>query len=282
MKSKMSFLFLTLCLVALASGCGTKVTKDGGMPKLAVQSYTFHTFTLLEAFDKCQQLGVEYIEVYPGHKIGGRWGDRAFDASLDAESQKELIALAAEKGVRMVAAGVYTGDDMAEWENFFRLAHDMGMEYITCEPPMEAWDTIEALSKKYGIKVAVHNHPRPSSYWHPDSLLMAVEGRSLDLGSCADVGHWKREGLDHMACLEKLSGRLISFHFKDIIAKPANGQEQHDTVWGTGILDVPGMVSFLKIERFDGYLSIEYEYHWDTSVPEIRHSIEYLKTLYRQ
>lgn len=271
-------LFVTLSLNALFAGCA----KETPMPRLAVQSYTFHTFTLLEAFDMCQQLGVENIEVYPGHKIGGRWGDRVFDATLDADSQKELIQLAAQKNVRMVAAGVYTGDDLGEWEEFFRFARDMGMEYITCEPPMDAWDSIEAFSRKYGIKVAVHNHPRPSSYWHPDSLLKVVDSRSLDLGSCADVGHWKREGLDHMACLEKLSGRIISFHFKDIIAKPSDGSEQHDTVWGTGVLDVPGMVRFLKKEHFNGCLSIEYEYHWDSSLPEIRASIDYLKKLYQE
>ena len=53
--------------------------------KLAVQSYTFHKFTLLEALDKTSVLGVKYIEAYPGHKIGGKWGDKVFGPQLSAD-----------------------------------------------------------------------------------------------------------------------------------------------------------------------------------------------------
>lgn len=93
------------------------------------------------------------------------------------------------------------------------------MEFITCEPALEDWDLVEKLSKQYGIKISVHNHPQPSDYWKPENLLQAISDRSHSLGSCADVGHWRREGLDQIECLKKLKGRLISLHFKDIAPK---------------------------------------------------------------
>jgi sugar phosphate isomerase/epimerase len=139
---------------------------------------------------------------------------------------------------------------------------------------MNDWDLVEKLSKETGVKISVHNHPKPSEYWTPDNLLGAISGRGELLGSCADVGHWRREGLDQLECLKKLDGRVISLHFKDIAPK-IEGEEQHDVIWGTGILDVKEMLKILKKQGFKGVFSIEYEYNWDNSVPDIKKSIEY-------
>lgn len=240
--------------------------------KIAMQSYSFHKFSLVEALDKCQQLDIHYIEVYPGHRLGGKWGDQTFGIQMDQQTQKEIRALAAQKNVKIVLMGVFASDDPQEWDQLFRFAKQMGMEYITCEPPLELWDRIESLSNQYKIKVAVHNHPQPSVYWKPKALLDAIDGRSKRLGSCADVGHWKREGLDNLQCLRQLQGRIVSFHFKDIIAKPLEG-EQHDCIWGQGVLNVKQMIEIMREQKFHGYLAIEYEYNWDNSVPDIRQCI---------
>ena len=37
---------------------------------LAVQSYTFKKFNLLQTIEKAAQLGVDFLEVYPKHKTG--------------------------------------------------------------------------------------------------------------------------------------------------------------------------------------------------------------------
>ena len=166
-------------------------------------------------------------------------------------------------------------DNPQEWERMFQLAHEMKMEYITCEPPLDLWDQVESLSRKYGIKVSVHNHPQPSDYWKPENLLEAIKGRSRDLGSCSDVGHWNREGLQQMDCLRMLNKRIISLHFKDIAPKQEGKQWQEDVIWGTGCLDVKGMLSVLKEQGFKGYFAIEYENNWDNSVPDIVKCIEY-------
>lgn len=252
-----------------------KTTAEKHGWKLAIQSYTFHKFTVLEALDKTQQLGVKYIEIYPGHKLGGQWGDKVFDQNTDVETQKALMKIAKEKGIKIVGSGVFTSNNRSDWEKMFRLAKSMKMEYVTCEPPLDMWDFVENLSKQYGIKVSVHNHPKPSYYWNPQNLLNAISTRSKSLGSCADVGHWKREGLNHLDCLRQLNGRIISLHFKDIDQKREGVDWQHDVIWGTGILDVPAMLRILKDQHFKGYFAIEYEYNWDNSVPDIRQCIDY-------
>lgn len=268
---------IALCLMVLSAmqACRqTKATAEDLGWKVAIQSYTFHKVTFVEAVDKCSELGVKYMELYPGHRLGGRWGDIAFGPELDTAVQKEVKEYAESKGVRIVSSGVYTAETEEQWQKFFLMARNMDMEYVTCEPPIEMWDLIEKLSAEYGIKVAVHNHPQPSQYWKPENLLAAIGSRSKDLGSCADVGHWNREGLDQLECLRKLDGRLVSLHFKDIVGEPDETGWRHDCIWGTGVLDVPAMLQIMKDSGFEGYIAIEYEYNWDDSVPDIRQCLE--------
>lgn len=250
--------------------------------RLAIQSYTFHQFTLMDALDKTSVLGVKYIEVYPGHRIGGKWGDQAFGPALSTADRRELCAEAARRGVRIVGTGVFVSDKADEWEPMFQLARDMGMEYLTCEPPMELWDQVESLALKYGIRVSVHNHPQPSLYWKPQNLLAAVQARSPLLGSCADVGHWRREGMQPVECLRTLKGRIISLHFKDIAPRQEGTDAQPDVIWGTGCLGVRDMLQELKAQHFKGYLAIEYENNWSNSVPDIARCIDYFHRVVKE
>ena len=171
--------------------------------------------------------------------------------------------------------GVVVTEKPGEWEQIFRFAKDMGMEYISCEPAIADWDLVEKLVKQYGIKISVHNHPQPSTYWKPENLLKEISNRSKLIGSSADVGHWRRNGLNQIECLKKLEGRIISLHFKDIAPKVEGEKEQHDVIWGKGILDVKGMLLELKRQNFKGVFAIEYEYNWDNSVPDIKECVSY-------
>ena len=268
------------CLMTLTAAAQSKAEQQGW--RLAIQSYSFHKFTLVEALEKTQELGLHYIEVYPGHKLGGQWGDKVFDFNLDAKTQKELKELAASKGVKIVATGVYVAEKSADWDKMFAFAQSMGLEMITCEPALADWDKVEALAKKTGIKISVHNHPQPSDYWKPENLLKAISHRSPLLGSCSDVGHWRREGLDQLECLRELKGRIVSLHFKDIVKGDGGAKGYRDIIWGQGVLNVEAMLRELKAQGFKGIFSIEYEYNWDNSVPDIRQCIDYFNQLVDQ
>ena len=104
--------------------------------------------------------------------------------------------------------------------------------------------------------MAIHNHPQPNHYWNPDTEVRVLQGRSKRIGSCADVGHWQRSGVQPIEALKKLEGRIIESHFKDL-NEFGNG---HDVAWGTGKGNVKGMLAELKRQGYKGYLSIEYEY----------------------
>ena len=212
--------------------CGRSRAKAGRKGwKLAMQSYTFHRFPLVEALEKTRELGIRYIEIYPGHPLGGRWGEKVFGFGMDEQSRREVKELAGSMGIQIVGTGVFVADKTDDWEKEFAFAKAMDMEFITCEPAPGDWNPAEALAEKYHIRLAVHNHPQPSAYWTPDALLQHLAGRGERIGACADVGHWRREGLEPVECLKKLQGRLVSLHFKDIAAKEEGETEQHDVVW---------------------------------------------------
>ncbi len=276
MKKKLQIMLLMLCCALHAMQARQTAAEKMGW-KIAAQSYTFNRFTLMEAMDKCADLGIKYIEVYPGHRLGGKWDKQTFGLQLDKQSRQELMDIAKKKGVRFVGTGVWGGSDPKEWEKIFQLAKDMDMEYITCEPPLSMWPHLDKLVQQYGISIAVHNHPQPSTYWQPQPLLDAVRGLDSRMGACADVGHWSRSGLDQLECLRQTGDRIMSLHFKDIL--PEGAKDRHDVIWGTGSLQVSEMLRILNDLNFQGYFAIEYEYNWMNSVPEIRKSIQYFNSV---
>jgi sugar phosphate isomerase/epimerase len=242
--------------------------------RLGIQAYTFHKFSLKEAIDKAHDLGLKYIEVYYGQPLG-EGIEGKMDYNMDKATQAKVLAYAKSKDVKIVASGVIICDNEAEWKKLFEFASQMGIETITCEPDYKYLKYIDQLANQYKIDVAIHNHPKPSAYWEPQLFLDAVKGLSNRIGACADVGHWKRMGIDPVEALKKYEGRIKTLHFKDVKEKVAGETEQHDVIWGTGICNVDAMLKELKRQNFKGLFSIEYEYNWDNSVPDIKQCILY-------
>jgi sugar phosphate isomerase/epimerase len=268
-----------LCLI-LGFGCAqdntkTKAEKQGW--HLSIQSYTFHLFTVTESLDKTEELGIRFIEIYPGQRMGDGFGEAVFGYDLSMKDQERLGVLAASKGVKIISSGVWTAQ-REEWDPIFSFAKGMGMEFISAEPAREDWDVVEELAKKYNIKVAVHNHPSENSYWKPEILLEYIGQRDGLLGSSADVGHFKRMGIEPVSALRELQGRLVAMHFKDI-APQGEEQSLEDVIWGTGILNVKAMMEELKRQNFKGYFTIEYEANWENNLPEIKESIDYFNKI---
>jgi sugar phosphate isomerase/epimerase len=74
--------------------------------------------------------------------------------------------------------------------------------------------------------------------------------------------------------LRILKGRIISSHLKDL---DHMGPGAHDVPYGTGVSDIPGILQELRAQKFDGNISIEYEYNWEHSVPEVAQCIGFVR-----
>ncbi|HXB43356.1 MAG TPA: sugar phosphate isomerase/epimerase family protein [Puia sp.] len=261
MISSFFFLLFTIFPFISAKNAGNAI-KDW---KLGVQMWTFHYFPFVTALDKVDSSGIKFIEAFPGQTLGGGMEGK-FGISMSTEDKTKLKELLKSKGIRIVAMGVIVPKTIEDWRKYFDLAKEFGLSYITAEPLKNQWDQVDSLAGLYKIKVAIHDHPKPNVYWSPDSVLAATIGHP-NLGSCADVGHWSRNGLNPVDCLKKLEGHIFGVHLKDI--KEFNNTHAADTVVGKGINDFPAIFAELRRQGFKGMLSIEQESNWYNNVPDV-------------
>ncbi len=239
--------------------------------QLGAQAYTFNRFTFTEALDKIASCGLNYVEAYPQQEIGGGITEK-MDYRMSESSKQYLKELLKKKNIQLVSYGVIKTKDDSDWRKIFAFAKSMGIKTITCEPEERLLPEISKLCDEFGINAAIHNHPNPSYYWNPETVLKAIEGKSKRLGACADIGHWVRSGLDPVACLKKLEGKIYQLHFKDLNEK--GNKKAHDVHWGTGVNNIQGVIEELKQQGFKGMLSAEYEYNWENNVPDVKASVE--------
>jgi sugar phosphate isomerase/epimerase len=235
---------------------------------LGCQTWTFREFSLFEAIDKTASLGLHYVETGAGMKsLSKEHPELKFTEDSPASIRTAVKKKLADTGMLMKSYGVSPlSKDVGQCRKMFDFAKDMGMETIVSEPDEDAFDTIEKFCDEYGINVAIHNHPQPSRYWNPDTVLRVCKGRSKRIGACCDTGHWLRSGLNPIECLKKLEGRIINFHFKDL-NKP--GPDARDVPWGTGVSDVKGMLTEVRRQGVKAIFLIEYEYLSPTLFQEV-------------
>src|SRR6185436_18480943 len=243
--------------------------------QLAVHSYTFQKFPILEAIDKSAALGVKYMSISDTVLLDGkRTGTLTLSDEQRATIDQRLEANGFGNFVNMGV--VKLPADEAECRKVFEFAKKWGIGVLVSEPETNALDTVEKLCKEYNIKVAIHNHPKDSIYWNPDSVLAAIKGRTKLMGACADIGHWIRSGLDPLECLKKLDGHILSLQFKDLNEM---GPNAHDVPWGTGVGRTKELMVELQRQHFRGVICVEYEYNWESSSPEIAQSIKFFNKI---
>ena len=283
---KLSFRLLMSLLMFAAVACNsggqsenketaaTPVVENTGSVdgfKLGVQLWTFRLFTFTEAVNKVDSAGIKNIEAFWGQQLGGGLQGE-FGPAMSAATRAKVKELLQSKGISLLAFGVISPQDEKEWISAFELAKDFGLSYITTEPKKEHWDFIDSLAGVYNIKLAIHDHPFPSAYATPDSVLAAINGRK-NIGACADLGHWARNGLNPVECLKQLEGHIYGAHLKDIVA--LNNTKAADTLVGKGVMDFPPIFVELKRQNFNGMMSIEHESNWENNLPDVIETRKY-------
>lgn len=241
--------------------------------RLAVQAWTFKNFTFTEAVEKVASLGLNWIEAYPDQQVRPGAKNLTMGPDLPVQERAKLRQMLSDAGIRLVNFGVVDlGKTEASCRRYFDFAKEMGIETIVAEPPEEMLNLVEGLCKEYKIRLALHNHPKPAPYWNPDRVLEVCKGRSAWIGSCSDIGHWIRSGIQPIEAIRKLGPRVLTLHFKDL--NEFGNPDAHDVIWGTGVANVEAILKELDRQKYKGVFSIEYEYNWDNSVPDVRACVE--------
>jgi sugar phosphate isomerase/epimerase len=247
---------------------------------IAMQTWTFREFTFWETLPRVQALGVRYLQAYPGQRLGGPFPEATFGHQM-TEAQKEAVKEAVRAhGLQLVAYGVVGFEDTEETARpVFEFARQMGIRTIVTEPPTEDFSLVDRMVTEYGVQLAVHNHPEPSTYAHPETVNQRVRGFDPRIGSCADDGHWMRAGLVPTDALRMLEGRIIDVHLKDRSGFGVEGVE--DVPFGDGEARVRDILAELTLQDYQGYLTIEHENPADAAdpTPVVRRCIDYLKSI---
>ncbi len=247
---------------------------------LGIQAWSFHTgFTLFETIDKTSELGLGWIEAYPGQPLCSKYPDAKFDHTLSAELRKKTKCKLKKAGVTLVAYGVVPPDlnNEAQLREIFEFAKDMGVKNLGVEPADEAaLDIFYKLCKEYNIKAGIHNHPAQRSwsvYHNPDKVLGLAKKYDGIIGVCADVGHWTRSGYDAVESLKKLEGHITYVHIKDVEAVESRSKP---VPFGSGIVNVKAVLQELDRQGFKGPISIEYpKKDWAECLKDMKDSIYY-------
>lgn len=243
--------------------------------RLGMTAYTFHRYTLFEAIEKTDQVGLAYLGGLSFQPVS-KDINKPFDAKLTDEELKAIRLKLDDAGVRMLTSfyANIPGDEQGCRE-VFEFARKMGIETLISEPPLTALDTIERFCDAYDINLALHNHDQEASphYWSPEAVMKVVEGRGPRIGVCADVGYWMRSGLDPVAAVETIGSRLFVVQMHDLNELTSTA---HDVPWGTGVGRTEAFLREIQRQGIKPKMfGLEYSYDWYDSMPEVEQSARF-------
>jgi len=245
--------------------------------RIGFSAYSFRTVTVFEALDKMAATGLHYTELFAWQKLSPNDPDAKPAPGLSKVLQRDIKKKAADSSVKMI--GIYASLDNADSAKAtFAFAAEMGLKTIVAEPPTALLDTIEKLTEEYDVYFALHNHPKPSNYWNPETGLAALEKRSPRMGFCCDTGHWCRCGLEPVEALKTIGKRAKTFHLKDL--DRFGVREAKDVIWGRGkgrIADILAEVKRLGIKN--PYFGIEWERDPNEPLETHAKSVAYLEKI---
>ena len=222
--------------------------------KFGIALWTFHDMNFPESLLRVDSAGIKYIEPNTFHQAGPELKDTLV-GKLSVAGLAKLKSLIADHGLNCESVYVVGDSTIASWAKQFEVARALGARFVTTEPPMDMWDSIDSLAGAFGIKVAIHEHWKGvSQYWHPDTTLLALKNHP-NFGVCADLGHFPKSGIDPLDAVKKFDGRIIAIHLKDIAAY--NQPALKDVRVGTGIVNFPAIFQELKRQNFNGNIYIE-------------------------
>ena len=168
----------------------------------AVQCWTFRKFSFFEALQRIKDLGIKYVQPYPGQILEKENPSAKFDHNLTDDQIERVKKKLKELGLTLVSYGVVGFPNVEEeMSKVFAFAQKMGIRTIVTEPAYDDYSLIDKMVKKFRINVAIHNHPVPSKYARPETVIYRVDGFDPRIGACADTGHWMRSGVNPVEAL---------------------------------------------------------------------------------
>jgi len=253
---------------------------------VGIATYSFRNVTAFEAIERTKACGGDVIEFFLWQKLSPEHPEVILNQDIAEEHLTALKAKLQASGVRAVSAyfnnAVFRDKAKAEanTRKLFAFAQKLGLRGLTGEPPVEQLDLVEKLVKETGLQFCFHNHPKNPAKpeyknWDPVYLSGLMANRDPRMGFSLDTGHISRSGLDAVAAVRLLKGRILSVHLKDV--KEA-ARESIDVPYGQGIGNIAGILAELKKQGFKGHVAVEYENITDHVMDDVTFCIGFIRS----
>ncbi|MCK5852472.1 DUF1080 domain-containing protein, partial [bacterium] len=244
---------------------------------MAMQCWTFRNLTFYETLKKVNKLGIKYLEAFPGQKLSED-SDKTFGPGLSDGDIASIKKKLKKYDITLRAFGVTNFENNEEAaKTTFEFVKKMGIKVLVLEPQYDDYSIINKMVKKYNIKVAIHNHPKPSKYWNPETVLKNVKGLDIRIGICGDTGHWMRSGINPLEALRICKGRIINMHLKDL--DQFGVKKAKDVPFGSGKANIHDILAELTLQNYRGTMSVEHERNDEQPDPSssIAKGLSYIK-----
>lgn len=218
--------------------------------KFGLQSYSLRGYKAngksdrTKALELTKKLGLHYWEAYPEHI--------PFTSTPDEISRiKEQLA---EAGVSLNGYGVVPLKKDPEFnKKYFEFAKAMNVSYLSADPALDSFDTLDKQVEEYGIAIGIHNHGPGHHYAKIDTIAEVIKDHNPKIGCCIDTGHFLRSKEDPVRAAEVFKGRIYGVHLKDV--KDAT----MFTILGQGDLRVLDLLKALAAQKYPHIVAVEYE-----------------------
>jgi sugar phosphate isomerase/epimerase len=253
--------------------------------EVGVCAHSFRDDTAFEAIEKTKACGGDIIELFLWQKLSLEHPDVILNQNLSDENLAALKSKLQSSGVK--AWNAYFNDigkTEADTRKLFEFAKKIGLRGLTGEPPADKLDLIEKLVKEYDIQFCFHNHakdPAQPNYrnWDPDYLMGLMKGRDARMGFCVDTGHIYRSGMDPVAYLKKVQGRVLSAHLKDVKEAKLGSP---DLPYGQGIGNISAVLDELKRQGFCGHVGVEFDNRTTHIMDDVKQCLNFIHAHGRQ
>jgi sugar phosphate isomerase/epimerase len=215
----------------------------------ALAAARIHSAPLLETIDgmldRLAPARLDGIELYLPHISPDRITPSLASTIRQRLASRSMVCCACAGGVPD------PGHDPYRAEEVFQTASLLRAPLIAGHAHLEDVRPLATLCEAYRVRFGYENGAEREA----GEILAAIDGGSAWIGANIDTGNMAAQGGDPIQAIHMLGSRINHVHLKDVAAVGA-----HECVAiGTGIIDLPGVLSALQAVGYDGWLSIEIE-----------------------
>jgi len=233
--------------------------------QVGIAGYSFVKFNLEQSLSMMKRIGVNQLSLKDFHL-----------PQYSTQEQIDKVMNACKNaGINVYALGVIYMKSKEAVDTAFAYAQKTGVNMIVGVPNYDLITYAEEQVKKYGIKLAIHNHgPEDALYPAPKDVYDRIKNLDAGMGMCIDIGHSMRAGSIPEKAIRDFKTRLFDLHIKDVSVAAKDGKAIEI---GRGVIDFPEVVESLRKINFKGVCSIEFEKDMTDPLPGMAESVGYFK-----